>query len=278
MHSLRVVPKICICSPHFASQAYYQRLRGIYNYLNSLVIRVDIQIRIISSQDQLDTFINTLSENKVDGVIFISLSLTDENVMKVKAAGTECVLIENHSELCTSITNENFEGGRLAARYFLDHGYESFGLLCEPFHWAYSVYTIQDRIMGYQAELGAAGYIIPKEHIYESKINRALVRERFVEVFRKGNYPKAFFVPADVMAIGFIQAAHDCGLKIPEDVAVIGFDDVDAADFMELTTVSQHLDESGEIAARALLDKIHNPNYVEKHIDLKLTLVERKTA
>lgn len=278
MRSLRKVPKICVCSPHFASQAYYQRLRGIYNYLNSLVIRVDIQIRIISSQEQLDAFINTLPENKVDGVIFISLSLTDENVMKVKAAGVECVLIENQSELCTCITNENFEGGRLAARYFLDHGYQSFGLLCEPFHWAYSVYTIQDRIMGYQAELGAAGHIIPKEHIYESKINRALVRERFVEVFRKGNYPKAFFVPADVMAIGLIQAAYDCGLKVPEDVAVIGFDDVDAADFMELTTISQHLDESGEIAARALLDKIHNPNTIEKHIDLKLTLVERKTA
>ena len=278
MRSLREVPKICVCSPHFASQAYYQRLRGIYNYLNSLVIRVDLQIRVITSQDQLDAFINTLSDQAIDGVIFISLSLTDEQVAKVKGSGTECVLIENHSTLCTCITNENFEGGRMAARYFIDHGYESFGFLCEPFHWAYSVYTIQDRLMGFQAELGASGYIVPKEHIYESKIDRAVVRERFVETFRKGNYPKAFFVPADVMAIGFIQAAHDCGLKIPEDVAVIGFDDVDAADIMDLTTISQHLDESGEIAAKALLDRIHNPNYEEKHIDLKLTLVERKSA
>ena len=278
MRSLRDVPKICVCSPHFASQAYYQRLRGIYNYLNSLVIRVDIQIRIITSQEQLDTFLNQLPELGLDGVIFISLSLTDENVMKVRAAGSECVLIENYSTLCPCITNENFEGGRLAARYFLDHGYQSFGFLCEPFHWAYSVYTIQDRLMGFQAELGASGYIIPKEHIYESKIDRALVRERFVETFRKGDYPKAFFVPADVMAIGFIQAAHDCGLKIPENVAVIGFDDVDAADIMGLTTISQHLDESGEIAAKMLLDKIHNPHNPDKQIDLKLTLVERKTA
>ena len=278
MRSLREVPKICVCSPHFSSQAYYQRLRGIYSYLNSLVIRVELQIRIITSQDQLDVLINSLPAQGVDGVIFISLSLTDEQVLKVKSSGAECVLIENHSSLCTCITNDNFEGGRMAARYLIDRGYESFGILCEPFHWDYSVYTIQDRLMGFQAELGASGYIIPKEHMFESKIDRALVRERFVEVFRKGNYPKAFFVPADVMAIGFIQAAYDCGLKIPEDVAVVGFDDVDAADMMNLTTISQHLDESGRIAAKALLEKIHNPNHADKQIDLKLTLVERKTA
>ena len=47
---------------------------------------------------------------------------------------------------------------------------------------------------------------------------------------------------------------------------------------MELTTISQHLDVSGEIAAKALLDRIHDSNTAEKHIDLKLTLVERKTA
>ena len=63
-----------------------------------------------------------------------------------------------------------------------------------------------------------------------------------------------------------------------KDVSIIGFDDVDYADVFELTTVSQHLDESGEIAAKALLDRIHDSNTVEKHIDLKLTLVERKTA
>ena len=278
MRSLRVGPKICVCTPHFASQAYYQRLRGIYNYLNSLVIRVDLHIRVITSQDQLDSFINTLPNQKLDGVIFISLSLTDEQVEKVKGTGTQCVLIENSSSQCTCITNDNFEGGRLAARYFIEHGYTSFGFLCEPFHWDYSVYTIQDRLLGFQAELGAAGFIVPKEHIYENKINRELVRERFQSVFKKGGYPKAFFVPADVMAIGFMQAANDCGLKIPEDVAVIGFDDVDAAAMMDLTTISQHLDESGELAAKALLDRIHDPNHEEKEIDLKLTLVERKSV
>lgn len=278
MRSLKGAPKICVCSPHFASQAYYQRLRGIYRYMNSLVIRVDLQIRVISSQDQLDSFIASLPQQGFDGVIFISLSLNDDQVTKVKESGTECVLVENYSSLCTSIVNDNFEGGRLAARYFIDHGYDNFGFLCEPFHWAYSVYTIQDRLQGFQAELGASGFMVPKEHIYESKIDRVLVRERFTEILRKGNFPKAIFIPADVMAIGFMQAAYDNGLRIPEDVAVIGFDDVDAADMMGLTTISQHLDESGELAAKALLDKILNPNYEEKQIDLKLTLVERKSA
>lgn len=270
--------KICVCSPHFASQAYYQRLRGIYKYIGSLVIPVDMQIRIINSQNQLESFIDSLSEKSFNGVIFISLSLTDDQVMKVKGTGTECVLIENDSSCCTCITYDNFEGGTLAARYFLEHNYRNFGIVCEPFHWEHSVYTTQDRLMGFQAEIGAAGLKIQKEHVYESKIDSVQVREKFDKIFPTGNYPRAMFVPADMMAIGLIQAAHDCGLRVPEDVAVIGFDDVDFAGLIELTTVSQHLDKSGELAAKALLDKIRNPNHEENKIELKLTLIERKSA
>ena len=271
-------PKICVCSPHFASQAYYQRIRGIYKYVGSLVIPVDMQIRIINSQNQLESFIDSLADKTYDGVIFISLSLTDEQVMKVKNTGTECVLIENDSSCCTCVTYDNFEGGALAARYFLDHGYRDFGIVSEPFHWEYSVYTIHDRLMGFQAGIGAAGLKIQKEHVYESKIDSVQVRKKFNTIFPAGDFPRAVFVPADMMAIGLIQAAHDCGLRVPEDVAVIGFDDVDFAGLMELTTVSQHLDESGELAVKALLDKIRNPNLEDKRIDLKLTLVERKTV
>lgn len=278
LRALKDVPRISVCSPHFASQAYIQRLRGIHLYFDSLDHETELQINIVNSQTQLEHFIDTISLRNLDGVIFVSLSLTEEQIIKVKDAGVECVMIENQSPLCTCINYDNFEGGRLAARYFLDKGFDDFGILCEPFHWEYTVYAMQDRIMGFQAEIGAAGFSIPKENFFENQIDYNLVRKQFNEVFRSGKYPKAFFVAADMMAFGMLQAAADCGLTPGKDVSIIGFDDVDYADVFELTTVSQHLDESGEIAAKNLIEKLRDPDQPDQQIMLTLSLIQRKSA
>ena len=278
MRVLKEIPRICVCTPHYSSQAYAQRLRGIDLYLESLDYETELFIQIVNSQLQLDHFVNSISSRDIDGVIFISLALTEEQISKVKDAGVQCVMIENQSPLCTCLNYDNFEGGRLAARYFLDKGFESFGIVSEPFHWEYTVDSIQDRIMGFQAEVGAAGYTIPKENIYENQIDYHLVRRQFSDVFRSGVYPKAFFVPADMMAFGMIQAARDCGLTPGRDVFIIGFDDIDYADVFELTTISQHLDESGEVAAKALMEKLREPEKAEQQILLALSMVVRKSA
>lgn len=278
LQALKNVPRICVCSPHFASQAYVQRLRGIHLYLESLDYETELQIQIVNSEQQLERFIEAIPLRNLDGVIFVSLALTEEQLARVKDAGVECVLLENQSPMCTCVNYDNFEGGRIAARYYLDKGFDSFGVLCEPFHWEYTVYSMQDRIMGFQAEIGAAGFSIPRENFFENQLDYQLVRKQFNKVFQSGNYPKAFFVPADLMAFGLLQAARDCGLVPGVDVSIIGFDDIDYADVFELTTVSQHLDESGEIAAKALMEKLRDPERPDQQIMLTLSLIQRKSA
>lgn len=276
LRSVKEIPRICVCSPHFTSQSYVQRLRGIHKHINSLDCETEMQVHIVNSQAQLDRFVETISMRDLDGVIFLSLALTDKHVRKIKEAGVECVQVENESSECTCITNDNYEGGRMAARCLIRHGYDSFGILCEPFHWDYTVYTMRDRVKGFYAELEANGYSVPEEFFYRNHIEYDAVRKQFIDVFRKGAYPKAFFVTADIMAFGLIQAARDCGLRIPEDVAVVGFDDLDFADAFALTTISQHLDESGEIAASLLMDRLKGQNReINQNIRLALSLVER---
>lgn len=278
LESTKQVPRICVCTPHFASQAYLQRLRGVHLYLDSLDYDTEMRIYIVNSQPQLEHFIDNINIRNLDGIIFLSLALTEEQIRKIKEAGVECVVVENRSPLCSCIDYDNFEGGRLAARYYLDRGFTDFGVLCEPFHWEYTVYSMQDRIIGFQAEIGAAGIDIPQENFYENQLDYKLVRKQFNEVFRSGKYPKAFFIAADLMAFGLLQAAADCGLKPGEDIFVIGFDDIDYADVFELTTVSQHLDESGEIAAKILMERLRNPEQPEQQITLPLSMVQRKSA
>ena len=278
LRAAKDVPRICVCSPHFTSQSYVQRLRGIYKHLSALEVETELQVYTINSQAQLDRFVETIPMRDLDGVIFLSLVVTDEQVRKIKEAGVECVQVEHCSAECTCISNDNLEGGRMAARHLIDRGYDSFGILCEPYHWDYSVYTMEDRVKGFEAELKENGFEIPEAFTFTNTLDHEPVRKQFNEIFREGVYPRAFFAAADIMAFGLLQAARDCDLSVPEDIAVIGFDDLDFADAFGLTTISQHLDESGEIAARILMGKLRDHNRADQQIRLALSLVEREST
>jgi LacI family transcriptional regulator len=78
--------------------------------------------------------------------------------------------------------------------------------------------------------------------------------------------------------MGILKAARERSLNVPRDLAVIGFDDVDIADFVGLTTIHQPLEESGRVAVDLLLARLANPSRPPQHIRLPLTLVRRETA
>jgi LacI family transcriptional regulator len=86
------------------------------------------------------------------------------------------------------------------------------------------------------------------------------------------------FAATDLQAIGILRAARDLGLRVPKDLAILGFDDLDAAEYVGLTTISQHLDESGRVAVELLLSRLVDPARSIQHIQLPLTIVERETT
>ncbi len=90
--------------------------------------------------------------------------------------------------------------------------------------------------------------------------------------------PRAIFALSDLMAIGALRAARQRGIPVPEKLAVLGFDDIDAAGYMGLSTVSQSLQESGRVAARLLIDRIGSENRPLPRIHIEVRLVARDTT
>ena len=83
---------------------------------------------------------------------------------------------------------------------------------------------------------------------------------------------------SDVQAIGALKAARERGLRIPEDIAILGFDDIEAAGWMEITSISQHLGDSGRVAASLLLDRLSGRSTALQKVNLQVKLIERLTA
>jgi len=90
--------------------------------------------------------------------------------------------------------------------------------------------------------------------------------------------PTAVFAATDLQAMGLLKIAREKGLRVPEDLAIIGFDDIDFADYVGLTTIRQHMYRSGKMAVELLLSRLKQPDIDVQHIKLQLELVERNTV
>ena len=142
----------------------------------------------------------------------------------------------------------------------------------------YAIHTSDWRLEGYREALAAAGMILPGEYVAlapHSRENARLSAHRLLDLPEP---PTAIFAASDNQALGVLKAARERGLSVPRELAVIGFDDVDIADFIGLTTIHQPLEESGRVAVDLLLSRVANPARPAQRVRLPLTLMERETT
>ena len=139
-------------------------------------------------------------------------------------------------------------------------------------------YMMTTRHDWFRQRLTELGIPLPDEYVRLASYNLETARQVARELLSMPTPPTAIFSATDLQAIGVIMAARQLGLKVPGDLAVMGFDDLDMAEVMELTTIRQPLDESGRVAVELLLGRLDNPDRSLQHVHLPLTVVERNTV
>ncbi|HMX76398.1 MAG TPA: substrate-binding domain-containing protein, partial [Anaerolineales bacterium] len=122
------------------------------------------------------------------------------------------------------------------------------------------------------------GIEIPDEFVRLAPYTQEQTLRVANELLNLPNPPTAIFAATDFQALGVLKAARQMKVQVPEQLAIVGFDDLDLADYADLTTIRQHLDESGRLAVEILLSRISDPTRPAQHIHLPLTIIERQTA
>jgi LacI family transcriptional regulator len=126
--------------------------------------------------------------------------------------------------------------------------------------------------------LEEAGLSLKEEYIRSAPYGQEQTQQAVYELLNLPRPPTAIFAAADIQATLTLKVARELGLQVPGDLAVIGFDDLDLAEYVGLTTIRQPLDDSGRIAVELLLSKLSDPNQPSQHIQLPLNIVERDTV
>ena len=181
------------------------------------------------------------------------------------------VLVEYpHPRLnCVEIDNE--EGGYIAASYLLKKGHRRIAFLGDTDLPEYAFHPVSLRLVGFRRGLREAGIELKDEFVRLAPYTMEQTRQVAIELLNATNPPTAVFAATDFQALSLIKVA-------PEELAVLGFDDLDMAEYADLTTVCQHLDESGRLAIEILLTHIADTSRPVQHIKLPLTIIKRSTA
>ena len=142
----------------------------------------------------------------------------------------------------------------------------------------YSLQPSGMRLAGYREALQAAGHPLTPELIRAGQVSVDDACRMAGELLDLPAPPRAIFAMSDLQAIGVLKAARQRAIAVPEALAVMGFDDIEAAGFMDLSTVSQSLEESGRVAAQLLIDRIREPGRPLRRVHLDVRVVERDTT
>jgi DNA-binding LacI/PurR family transcriptional regulator len=140
----------------------------------------------------------------------------------------------------------------------------------------YSIRPSDERFRGFQQHLQDQGISLLDDYVIRASPGE--VTSQITRLFNHPDRPTAIFAASDELAMQVLSVAHQEGLSVPKDLALIGFDDLDFASHIGLTTISQQLDESGRIAAELLLNHVKNLEKPKQTIELQLSLIERNTA
>jgi LacI family transcriptional regulator len=205
-------------------------------------------------------YLSALRGQRARGVIVVGSrirgrALHDEFARELAAyrsSGGRVAVISQPRLDADTIAIENRAGARALAIALCELGYRRFAVLAGPA----GLLTAADRFAGFRAGLAAAGADLPKPHVVRGDFTRDAAYAAACELFATGSRVDCVFAVNDVMAVGVMAAARQCGLRLPDDVGVAGFDDIlTLRDVVPaLTTVRVPLYELGAEAMRRVLD------------------------
>lgn len=216
---------------------------------------------------------------RVDGLIVVDVPMADEQLHRMAGANVPVVTVGLRTQAFSSLTVENLRGSQLATEHLVGLGHERIAFIgghqIEPFDFPIP----ELRRQGFERGMLAHGLEVVPEWTADAELTPAGGADAMSRILHADQRPTGVVVMADEMAVGAIQVLRDLGLRVPEDVSIVGFDDHDLAEFLGLTTVRQDVHAQGRAAAGWILEAVVAAEVPEPHHEVLPTrLVVRRST
>ena len=224
------------------------------------------------------SYIRLLRRKRVDGLILTSVTVEDPYLQELAQSKTPFILVSRLSRSVDApyVTVDDRAGARLAVEHLIELGHELIGFIGGP----PDVQPSRDRMAAYREALREHGLAEKEEWVCYADFTQAAGRKAARQMLSLPERPSAIFAANDVTALGVLEVAEELGHRIPEDLSLVGYDDITYASLprIQLTTVAQPAFEMGQIAGEWLLSVIEGHKSHPLHCVLNPHLVVRRST
>lgn len=263
--------------PMFGQWYYATAFSGVESRLTAA--GYDLLPYTTSGPGGLDLFLHRLPFRKrVDGLIVVDAPQVSDQLVQVARDGVRVVTVGQRTDHASSLVVENEAAARLAVNHLTGLGHRRIALIGGLDDDPFAFTAPRDRRRGYLDALAAADIDVDPDLLVPGNFSLEGGAEAMHRLLHLGTPPTAVFAMSDEMAIGAAQVARDTGLRVPEDLSVVGFDDHDVAAYVGLTTVRQDVLRTGERAAELLLQQLAGGHVEVVHETIATRLMVRRTT
>jgi len=275
--SLGRTSSVGIIVPFVTQLSVVERIRGIVRALDGS--GYDMVLFAVETPSQRDDAFRRVGiGGPVDGVLVVSLPPRDDELHRLAAAGRPVVLVDASHPRLPSVVTDDAEGGRLATEHLLTLGHRRVAFVGDAPDPAFGFSACRLRERGYRSAMHAAGAPVDEALVRRGSHGREVAHGLTRALLGLREPPTAVFASSDTQALGVLEAAGLAGFRVPEDLSVVGFDDIEVAPYAGLSTVSQPLQESGTCGAELLLAALGSDSLAPVRRQLPLTLVPRRSS
>ncbi len=268
---------IAVVAPFFTSASVVERLRGVVSALRSTAY--ELVLYDVETPAQRDHQLRGLGRRgRTDGAIIVSFPLRSEEAAPLVRARMPTVLLDTEHPELPSVAVDDLDGGYVATRHLLQLGHRRIAFVGDLERNPFGFTSSARRLDGYRRALQEAGVEQRPEDVKLGPHGRYVAHRLTNALLDAPDRATAIFAASDTQALGVMEAATMAGLALPDDLSVVGFDDVEIAAYVGLTTVRQPLFESGVRAAELLLERLASPSVEPRRERLPLELVARRTT
>jgi DNA-binding LacI/PurR family transcriptional regulator len=257
-----------------------ERLRGVDAVLGDS--EFDLVIYNVETVEKREQYLQGLAlAQRTDGLLVISLPPRVEDVRRLASAAIPVVVVDAHAPVVEGlphVVGDDIAGGETATRYLLGLGHRRIAFLGDEFDNPFGFTSSRHRYFGFEKAHYQAGGVVREDLVSLGAHSRYEARELAARLLSADERPSAIFAASDTQALGVISAAHEAGLRVPDDLSVVGYDDIEIADYVGLTTVRQQLFESGRLGAELLLAEVRARSATPPSVVLSPEIVVRGTT
>lgn len=244
---------LAVAVPSFTTPFFNEVLKGVKDELKKTDL--DIILYNTGSKDPEEAVTNFFDRGTADAVVLISIDVSDTAHMHLQSSGIPTVLVNSQHQDYNYFMVNDYQGGFMAGEHLISSGFERIGMISTPVKTRTSI----ERENGFKDAFKKLKQSPKKEYFITGDTSKhaGFTEEAGFEAINKysqmSEFPDAIFCLNDSMALGALHAISRLGLRVPEDVAIMGYDNIKLSKYLDLTTIDQQMHTIGTQAISRLL-------------------------